>query len=126
MASDDGTKKPKPHHKVKAKAKEQTAGFIDFVREQGIVGLAIGFIVGTQARVLVDALTNGFINPLVGLVLPGGGSLVGRTFTVTVGSQTAVFGWGLFVYALIDFLIIAAVIYFVFKWLRLDKLNKKK
>lgn len=123
--TDEADQKLKAHQKLKAKAKQQTTGFIGFVREQGVVGLAIGFIVGTQAKVLVDALTNGFINPMVGLILPGGGSLAGRTFTITVGSQEAVFGWGLFVYTLIDFIIIAGVIYFVFKWLRLDKLDKK-
>ena len=112
--------------KVKQGAKAQAAGFGDFIRSQGIVALAIGFVVGTQAKQLVDALTVGFINPIVGLILPGSGALKGRSFTLVIFSEKAVFWWGDFVLSLINFIVIAAVIYFLFKLLRLDRLDKKK
>lgn len=91
-----------------------------------MVGLAIGFIIGTQAKVLVDQLNASFINPLLGLVIGSGENLTAQHFSLTLGDNTAVFNWGQFVFVLINFIITAAVIYFTFRWLRLDKLDKKK
>jgi large conductance mechanosensitive channel len=101
-------------------------GFVDFLREQSVVGLAIGLVLGTQAKALVDQLIASFINPLVGLLLPGGGTLKDKTFTVAWGGKTAAFGWGAFALAILTFIIVAAVVYFAFKGLKLDKLDKKK
>jgi large conductance mechanosensitive channel protein len=101
-------------------------GFIEFVREQGVVGLAIGFILGAQSRMLVDSIVNGFINPLIGLLLPGDGDLREREFSMTFREQTEQFSHGEFVFQLITFLAVAAVVYFIFKFLRLDRLDKKK
>lgn len=101
-------------------------GFIDFLREQSVVGLAIGLVLGTQAKALVDQLIASFINPLVGLLLPGGGTLKDKTFTVAWGGKTASFGWGAFALAVLTFVIVAAVVYFAFKGLKLDQLDKKK
>jgi large conductance mechanosensitive channel len=108
------------------RVKSPLQGFLGFVREQGVVGLAIGFVLGAQSKTLVDQLVESFINPFIGLLLPGSGSLTERTFSVTLGGQTEVFSWGAFVDQLISFLIIAAIIYFVFKGLKLDKLDKPK
>lgn len=108
------------------KVRSPVQGFFNFVREQGVVGLAIGFVLGAQSKALVDQLVDSFINPMMGLLLPGDGSLAERTFAVTRGEQTEVFGWGAFVDQLISFLIIAAIIYFIFKGLKLDRLDKPK
>jgi large conductance mechanosensitive channel len=108
------------------KVKKPFGGFTEFVREQGVMGLAIGFVLGTQTKTLVDQMVASFINPLLGLVLPGEGALVQRTFSLTFRGQTEDFAWGAFLFQMITFLIVAAVIYFVFKGLRLDKLDKKK
>ena len=40
-------------------------GFIKFVREQGVVGLAIGFIIGVATAAVVTALTVDLINPII-------------------------------------------------------------
>lgn len=101
-------------------------GFMDFLREQSVVGLAIGLVMGTQVKVLADQLIASFVNPLIGLVLPGRGSLDEKTFSIIVEGKTAVFAWGSFAATLLSFVITAAVIYFVFKSLKLDKLTKKK
>jgi len=111
--------------KAKTKTKQQFGGFVEFIRSQGVVGLAIGFIIGTQAKVLVDQLSSSFVNPLLGLLIGSGDNLSSAKFSLTLGDNTADFGWGAFVYALINFIIIAAIIYFTFKWLHLDKLDKK-
>ena len=101
------------------------SGFIEFIRSQGVVGLAIGFIIGTQAKALVDQMSNSFVNPLLGLIVGSGDGLTSQVFSLTFGEKTATFSWGAFVYALINFFIIAAIIYFTFRLLRLDKLDKK-
>lgn len=108
------------------KAVQPVHGFVDFVREQGVVGLAIGFVLGTQSRVLVDQLVVSFINPLVTLILPGTGRLTERTFSLTLGGKTENFAWGAFLYQLITFIAVAAVVYIIFKGLKLDRLDKKK
>lgn len=105
---------------------KQFGGFMNFLREQSVVGLAIGLVLGTQAKALVDQLLASFINPLVGLLLPGEGTLKDKVFTVHMNGKTADFGWGAFVLGLLTFVIVAAVVYYVFKGLKLDKLDKKK
>lgn len=101
-------------------------GFVDFIREQGVVGLAIGIVLGAQIKTLVDSFVASFANPLIGLVLPGNGDLGQKTLTVTAGSKTAVFTWGAFFMQLLSFVIVAAIVYYVVKALKLDKLDKKK
>ncbi|HTK60157.1 MAG TPA: MscL family protein [Candidatus Baltobacteraceae bacterium] len=95
-------------------------GFIDFIREKGVVGLAIGFMVGGAVSKLVTALVEDLINPLVGLAL-GKVGLAEATWTI----GTAELKWGHFVSSIVDFIIIAAVVYFGFKLLRLDRLDRK-
>lgn len=106
--------------------KSSTEGFLEFMRTQGIVGLAIGFVMGVQSKDLVDQFSVSFIDPLLGLILGGSETLSQETLTLTIGPRSAEFGWGAFLYSVINFIFIAAVVYFVFKWLRLDKLDKKK
>ncbi len=96
-------------------------GFVDFIREQGVVGLAVGFILGGAVSKTVSSLVENVINPLVGILL-GKVNLADRMWVV--GSATL--KYGAFVSTLIDFVIIAAVVYFGIKWLGLDKLDKKK
>ncbi len=105
---------------------DQVGGFGEFIREYGIVGLAIGFVFGAQVKSVVDVFTVNIVNPLVGLILPGTGSLNQKSLTVHVFSKQAVFGWGLFLSTLISFFIVAIIIYMTFKTLKLDKLAKKK
>ena len=104
---------------------KQVGGFGEFIREYGIVGLAIGFVFGAQVKSVVDVFTATLVNPLVGLILPGTGSLNQKTLTIHVFSKQAVFGWGLFLSTLISFIIVAIIIYVTFKALNLDRLAKK-
>lgn len=96
-------------------------GFINFVREQGVVGLAVGFILGGAISKSVTALVTDIINPLIGLLI---GSLNLKNAYIGVASTKIM--WGDFVSVTIDFLIVAFVVYFGVKWLKLDKLDKKK
>lgn len=107
-------------------------GFTDFVREQGVVGLAIGFVLGAQVKTLVDQLVTSFISPFLALILPGRAaageenSLVTRTFSLKLGDKSADFAWGAFLFQLISFMIVSLVVYLIVHRLKLDKLDKKK
>jgi large conductance mechanosensitive channel len=96
-------------------------GLIDFIREQGVVGLAVGFILGGAVSKVVTALVVDIINPVLGLVLGAAGNL--KDAYLAVGP--AKFMWGDFVATAIDFTVIAFVVYFGVKGLGLDKLDKK-
>lgn len=111
---------------VAARETRPLGGFMDFVREQGVVGLAIGLAIGTQAKTLVDQIVASFINPIVGLLLPGKGNLTEKFFSLTFNGKTEPFKYGALLSVMISFLAVCAVIYYVVKGLKLDKLDKKK
>lgn len=96
-------------------------GFIDFVRQQGVIGLAIGFILGGAISKTVASLVENIINPLIGLAL-GKIDLADKMFTI----GSASIKYGAFISTIVNFIIIAAVVYFGFKMLGLEKLDKKK
>jgi large conductance mechanosensitive channel len=102
-------------------------GFVDFVREQGVVGLAVGLILGIAAKSVVDSLVANIFNPLIGL-LYGGGDFSSKfvCLKTVAGECQSKLGYGSFVNALISFVIVAGAVYFLVKGLKLDKLDKKK
>lgn len=104
---------------------KQFGGFMEFVRTQGVVGLAVGLAIGTQASELVKSMVGSIITPIVNLFI-GNGGLTNLTWTVRVGSHVSTFTFGVLIDAIIRFLAIAFVIYFVVKGLRLDRLDKQK
>lgn len=95
-------------------------GFLSFVREQGVVGLAVGFILGGAVSKVVASLVEDLLNPLIGLALGAAGRL--EAYSSSVGA--AELHWGNFVAVVIDFLVIALVVYFGVKLLGLEKLDK--
>ena len=97
-------------------------GFINFIRKQGVVGLAVGFILGGAVSKLVAALVEDIINPIIGVVLGKAGGLA--LATLKIGNVEIL--WGHFISVIIDFLIIALVVYYGFKALKLDQLDKKE
>lgn len=102
--------------------KKEAEGFREFIREHGVVGLAIGFVLGGAVAKLVTALVTDIVNPFVGLVLGQTKGLEKLSFHI----GTANILLGSFISALIDFMIVVLVVYFGFKWLKLDKLHKRK
>jgi len=111
--------------KVSKAPHSHVQGFVKFIREKGVVGLAIGLAIGTAASGLVTQIVNAVITPLVGLIV-GKQGLDGLNTTVSIGDRSEVFAFGDLIDALIKFLAIAAVIYFVVLGLKLDRLDKKK
>ncbi len=97
-------------------------GFLDFIREQGVVGLAIGFLFGGAVSKVVAALVTDIINPLLSFAMGSANGL--KQAYIPLGGAKIM--WGDFLSVLIDFLIIAIIIYFGFKGLGLDRLEKKE
>ncbi|MDP3645927.1 MAG: MscL family protein [bacterium] len=97
--------------------RQHVTGFLGFIRERGVAGLAIGFILGGAAQKLVQALMEDIINPL--LAIFGG---VNKISDWSLGP----FMLGDFISVLINFLILCLVVYIVFKMLQLEKLDKPK
>jgi large conductance mechanosensitive channel len=108
--------------------KKQFYGFMDFIREQGVVGLAVGLTLGTAVTVFVKSVVDNIINPLIGAVLPGGADLSTKFVCLTARGGECVnkLSWGAVVSNFISFVTIAAIIYFVVRGLKLDKIDKKK
>lgn len=92
------------------------AEFKDFIGKAGVLGLAIGFIFGVAISKVVSALVADIIMPIPGALVPGGDWRT-AVFTVPIGSGMN-FGIGDFIGAIIDFLIIALVIFFIAKYAR--------
>lgn len=95
--------------------------FKEFLKEYKVIGLAIAFIIAAAATTLVQSLVNNIIMPLITPFIPGG---AWQTATLKLGPF--VFGWGAFVAALINFIIIAWVVFVIAKKvLKEEKVAKK-
>ncbi len=84
-------------------------GFREFVMRGNVIDLAVAFVIGVAFAAVVKALLDGLINPLVAAIFGQPNLDSVGTFTV----NGALFSIGLVLTALINFLIIAAVIYFL-------------
>lgn len=102
------------------------AGFVNFIREQGVVGMAVGLAIGTAAGDTVKKLVTAFIDPLVQLVVGSQQGLQSASFTVEIAGRKGEFLYGAFVSSLITLIAVAFVVYAIIHFLKLDKLDKKK
>jgi hypothetical protein len=96
------SRQQKPHITVvMAQEHNPVGGFVDFLREHAIVGLAVGFAIATQLQAVVKQLIASFINPLYGLLF-NGQQLSTLSTTLHWHGRAEQFGWGAFVYDLVD------------------------
>lgn len=95
--------------------------FLDFIREQGVVGLAVGFIIGGAVSKVVSAFVSDIINPLLSLVIGATGGLRAASFMIG-GSRVL---YGDFISVVVDFVIVALVVYFGVKIIGINRLDKK-
>jgi len=84
--------------------------FMEFLNRYGIIGLAIGFIIGGAAGNLVSAMVADILMPIITFFIPGG---AWREAVLTIGPINISVGH--FVGSLIDFLIIALVVFILVK-----------
>jgi large conductance mechanosensitive channel len=101
-------------------------GFIEFVRTQGVVGLAVGLAIGTAAGATVKAIVAGFINPIVQFIVGSQDGLDSAVWHVSLWHRKADFAWGAAVSSLITLIATALVIYWIINIFKLDRLDKKK
>lgn len=99
-------------------------GFVTFLREHAIVGLAVGFVIATQVQSLVKLLVDSFLNPVTQLLF--GSTLTSHSFHLTFHGRTVPFNWGQFAYGFLDFLFVLLTVYILVSMLKLEKLDKPK
>lgn len=133
------TREKVAEHRQKARAHAQKAatasadhvkghvnGFFDFIRTQGVIGLAVGLAIGAAAGDTVRKLVEGFINPIVQFIVGTGTTLSTATWTFEAFGRTATFAWGAALSSAITLVATALVIYWIVYIFKLDKLDKKK
>jgi large conductance mechanosensitive channel len=94
--------------------------FIAFIRERGISGFAVGFILGKATSDLIGSLVNDIINPLLGIVTGNFKDL--SKMAARVGSASI--NYGNFLVLLINFVVLALTVYMLFKVLRLERIDR--
>ena len=95
--------------------------FIAFLKQYGVIGLAIAVIVGGKANALVTTLVDGVLMPIVAFFIPGG---AWRTATLDMGSVH--FLLGPIIGAGIDFLVVAWLVFWFSKKVLKEQTVTKK
>ena len=90
------------------------AEFMDFIGKAGVLGLAVGFIMGTYIGKVVSALVTDVIMPIPGAFV-GSGDWRKAVITIPIANGMT-FALGDFVGVIIDFLIVAAVVFLIVKY----------
>jgi len=94
--------------------------FLTFLEEYGVIGLAIAFVIGAAVKDLVSVTVDTVIMPIVEIFLPEGNWQ--NAVLNLVGIELQI---GVFLAALIDFLIIALLIFIFVKYiLKKEKVEK--
>ena len=125
MSSDDIKKKRKAEDVIIVK-RTLAQEFFDFLKTFGIIGLALAFVIGTAASGLVNSLVNDVVNPLIGLFLPAGSLDAVSLKVPNISGGTTEFKIGHLLSSMINFLIIALVVFFAYKQLSRFKLVEDK
>ncbi len=107
-------------------SKAHGGGFLEFIRTQGVIGLAVGLAIGAAAGDTVKTLVEGFISPIVQFIVGSQDALNAAVWRVELFGRSADFAWGAFVSSAITLLATALVIYWIIHILKLDRLDKKK
>ena len=109
--------------------------FRDFIAKGNVMDLAVGIIIGAAFTAIVGSLVADLINPIIGLILGGvnfsdlyfvlkGNVPAGSSLQAARDAGTAVFAYGAFITAIINFLIIAFVVFMLVK--SVNKMMPKK
>jgi large conductance mechanosensitive channel len=109
---------------VVARLSDRTTGFIEFLRTQGVVGLAVGLAIGSVASSTVATIVQGFVNPLVQLAIGTQSKLQAQVWSVEIWGRQAEFMWGAVLSSLITLVATAFVIYLIVHYFQLDRLKK--
>lgn len=95
--------------------------FMEFLKEYKVIGVAVAFIMAAASTSLVNSLVNDIIMPIITPFIPGGGW---QEATVSIGP--IVLKWGSFLAQIINFVILALVVFMIAKkLLKEEKVVKK-
>jgi large conductance mechanosensitive channel len=94
--------------------------FMEFLRKYQVIGLAVAFVIGTAATKLVNSTVTDIIMPIVAVVTPSGSW---QTAVLAIGPLK--FPVGDYVSAIIDFVIIALVIFLAVKYIMKGDVSRK-
>ena len=95
--------------------------FTEFLKQYGVIGLAIAVIIGGKLNALISATVDGILMPIITFFLPGGSW---RTATLDLGPVH--FLLGPFFGAAIDFFIVALIVFYFAKTvLKEEKVAKR-
>jgi len=95
--------------------------FRQFIAKGNVIDLAVAVILGAAFTAIVTSLTNDIIMPLVGVVL---GGVDFATLSIQVGEATI--AYGLFIQAIINFILIALVLFFMIRSINKMQARSKK
>ena len=88
--------------------------FKDFIAKGNVMDMAVGIILGAAFTAIVGSLVDDLINPIISLFM-GGVDFSGMGIRLSEGEDGAVFAYGNFIMAIINFLIIAWVVFMLVK-----------
>lgn len=88
--------------------------FKDFIAKGNVMDMAVGIIIGAAFTAIVTSLVNDLINPIIGLFM-GGVDFSAMGIALGEGEAAGIFAYGNFIMALINFLIIAWVVFMLVK-----------
>lgn len=86
-------------------------GFKDFILRGNVIELATAVIIGSAFTAIVTSISNNFINPLIAVF--GGANVNGLAIQLREGNEATVMDFGAIITAIINFLIVASVVYFL-------------
>lgn len=95
--------------------------FMEFLKEYKVIGLAIAFVIGIASKDIIKSLVDNIIMPIITPFIPQG---AWETATFSLGP--IVIKWGAFLGALINFVIIALVVFIIAKKIIKEKKVTKK
>ena len=111
-----------------AKASEsQIKAFINFIRTQGVVGLAVGLVLGGAVGILVKSLVDNVVMPPIGLLMGSADGLKGLSWTIgqTSDGTPTVLHYGIFLNDFLNFIVIALVVYIIITLLKINRTENK-
>lgn len=97
--------------------------FKEFISRGNVMDMAVGVIIGGAFTAIVTSLVNDIIMPLIS-ILTGGFNFADLCIVLGQGEEPATLNYGAFITAIINFLLIALVIFWMLK--AINKFNKKK
>lgn len=101
-------------------------GFKEFIMRGNVIDLAVGVVIGAAFTAVVTAFSDNIINPLIAAL--GGADFSGLGKHVIPGNDATFVDFGALITAIINFLLIAAVVYFliVAPMNKLDEAQKRR